>query len=321
MTLIPYDNLTLSRVIDKRRPAQTPVLDAHFGGTGGTDQVAAEAVQIDVIDGPEGLMVAIGRDTESRKVPGDTVSTQTITIPRFSEHDLLSSSDVAKYRAPGQVGAPEAFDRMLMRKLDKLRARIDRTKEYMAIKALQGSVVDGGGNVIATYPVPSAVSVDFDGAANGVDAFDEAVIAITRALGYQPERIIAYAGKTAYAAIRNNTKIAALLNSTAGVDLITTGNLPNVAGVEVRRLVGVYADASGTDQPFLGDTAVIVTAADADFQLIHGPCSAAQGRLALMSYYVQQSDVDDPPSTKIRVESNPLVVVNRPEAVYRMTAT
>jgi len=315
--MLPFSNIELIGLINKIRPVKTPILSRHFNRT---KQATSNAVQIDVIEGPEGLMVAISWDAESRKAKGRKVSTKTITLPRFSEHDFVTGLEQLEYRRPGMINGPQAFAELVAGKYADIKTRIDRTKEFMAIKALQGQVVDGDGNVLATYPIPAAIDANFS-TENGADVFDDAAIAISRALGYDPSGLVAYAGATAYKRIRNNPDVQKILESGQGTTLITTGKLPMLSGVEVQRIVAQYVDNDGNPQNFLGENDIIIASADGGFQLIHAPCLGKGGKLVMLPYYADQNEIDDPPATKIRAESNPLPVVNRPEAVYRLTAT
>lgn len=314
--MIPWNNLDLIGVVNKIRPVQTPVVDRHFTRT---RQAGSNTVQIDTVEGPEGIMVAISWDAESRKAARGTVSTQTITLPRFSEHDLVTAMDQMQYRAPGVVGGGEAFAALVASKLGRMRARIDRTKELLAVKALQGQVVDGDGNVIATYSVPSAVSVDFS-TADVLDAFRAAKTAISRALGYAPRGLTAYCGPTAMSKVLNNSGLRDLVKAQAGVDLLTEGALRNAVGIDFVEVPWQYTDNQGSTQNFVPDDAILIAPADADFELVYGPCIGRGGRIVMQPYYSEAIELDDPPATKLRVESNPLPVVSRPDAIYRITA-
>lgn len=315
--MIPWNNIDLIGVINKTRPVQTPVVDRHFTRA---RQAGSNTVQIDTVEGPEGLMVAISWDAESRKAASRTVSTQTITIPRFSEHDLVTAMEQLQYRAPGVVGGTDAFAQLVAGKLAALRARIDRTKEFMAIKALQGQVVDGDGNVIASYSVPAPVAVDF-ATADVLDAFRAAKTAISRALGYAPTGLVAYCGVTAMTKVLGNAGLRDLVKAQAGVDLVTNGTLRNAVGIDFVEVPWQYVDNQGSTQSFLADNAIVIAPVGADFELVYGPCVGRGGRIVMQQYYAETIELDDPPATKIRVESNPLPVVNRPDSIYRITAS
>lgn len=314
---LPYDNLTLTQVINKRRPVVTPILDTHFTRR---RVVPTSVIQMDIITGPEGIMIAISREAASRKAERRAVESKTFMIPRFSEHDFVTASDQLLYRAPGVINGGESFDMLINDKLDTIRSKGDRTKEVMSINAMRGSVIDGDGNVIATYDTPTPVDIDFS-TADPVIVYDNANVAISRALGRNPAGLVCYCGLTAYQRLWANPKVQDLIKGPAGPQMMESGELRLVGGVTIRRLTSVYVNNAGTEVPFMPDAEMIVVAADADFELIHGPCSAAGGRLALIPWYVQQTEEDDPPSTKVRGETNPLTVVNRPEAIYRINTT
>lgn len=317
--MLPYDNTTLTAVINKRRPVATPILDTHFTRR---QVVPTSTVTMDIINGPEGIMIAISREAASLKTERRSVESKSFTIPRFSEHDFVTASDQILYRAPGVINGGESFDMLINEKLDTIRSKGDRTKEVMAINAMRGSVIDGSGNVIATYAVPSAVNVDFSaGTTDPVVVFDNANVAISRALGRNPTGLTCYCGLTAYQRLWANGKVQNLMNGPAGPAMMESGELRAVGGVTIRRLTSVYTNNAGSDVPFMPDAEMVIVANDADFQLIHGPCSASGGRLALIPWYVMQTDMDDPPSTKVRGETNPLPIVNRPESIYRINTT
>jgi hypothetical protein len=315
--MLPFDSIELISAVNKVRPVQTPVSDRHFGRT---RQSGSNTVQIDTIQGPEGLMVAVSWDAESRKAKGRTVSTETLPLPRFSEHDFVTGLEQIQFRAPGVVSGGEAFTQLVAGKLASMRARIDRSREFMAMGALQGSVVDGAGNVVATYGVPSAVSVDFS-TADVVSTFRTAKTAISRALGYAPSGIYAYCGPTALSRVLGNAALRSLIQAQMGVDLVTTGTIQTVTGVTFEEVPWQYVDNAGATQSFLGDASIVLAPTDADFETVYGPCLGKGGAVVMSPYLAEQTELDDPPATKLRVESNVLPVVNRPEAIYRITTT
>ena len=306
--IIPFDNVSMLRAIEKSQsPADTPVLSRHFRNAG---VLPSSTAQVDLITGPEGLMVAISRESESRKAAQEGVTTKTFTIPRFSEKDSVSASDLALYRAPGMANGSLGQQQLISRRLGYMRSRLNSTKEVMAIGALKGSVVDGAGNVIATFPVGSdgAISV---GTTNPREYFDDAAVAISRALRVANVNLVTYVGKDAYKRLLMHSDMKAMLASGPGV--ITRDAMNTVYQTEIVRVNGAYTDNQGNEQPYLGDDDMI-TVADGDyFELYHGPCSTKQG-LALQEMIVVQWETEDAPLAWFRLESNPLPIVQRPEA-------
>lgn len=313
--ILPFDNVTLLRAIEKASsPAETPIWSGHFTEVG---VVPTETVQIDVVTGPEGLMVAISRDAEARKASRDSVDTMTIQIPRFSEKDSVSAADLMRYRQPGTRGGQIGQAQLVGRKLKYITDRLNSTKEVMAIGALKGNVLDGDGNVLAVYPVGDAGSVDFS-AVNPRLYFDDAAVAISRALRVARVKLVSYVGKNAYQKLLLHDDVQALLSGPAGPSMLENGELRTLHGVTIRRINGAYTNNVGSEIPYLGDDEIITTADGPYFEAYHGPCSTRQG-IALQNIYVDQWETPDPPSAWFRVESNPLPIVQRPEAVRKGT--
>ncbi|MEO5377644.1 MAG: major capsid protein [Magnetococcus sp. DMHC-6] len=313
---MPFSSSVLTGAIDKRRPVQTPILDRHFTRR---RQVGTPNVQLEIVDGPEGLAVAISHGVQSRRAPNGTESGVTVTIPRFSEHDTIKASDLIGLREAGGQNL-RTLQQVYVRKLDDIRRRFDRTQEYMAIKGCFGQVVDGKGTVIATYDVPSVENVTFSDAAqdNPVDVFDDVGTSLARALGGVPGIMHAYAGISAYKMIRNHPKVLELLTGTASANtLLATGELRVLSGVVIHKFVGVYADLAGTDQVYIPDDEILILSEESAFEVVNGPCETPDGLVA-QEWYVDTWQERDPPATFLRVETNPLPVVTRPEAVRRL---
>lgn len=313
--ILPFDNITLLRAVEKASaPADTPILSGHFTDAG---VVPDETVQVDVVTGPEGLMVAISRDAEARKANRENVDTKTFTIPRFSEKDSVTASDLIRYRQPGTSGGLQGQAQLVGRKLRKINNKLNSTKEVMAIRALQGEVSDGDGNVLANFPVGDDGSLDFD-TLNPREYFDSAAVTVSRALRVSQVKLVAYVGQLAYRKLLLHPDVQALLAGTAGPAMLENGELRMLHGVTIRRINGAYTNNSGVETPYLPDDAMITTALGPYFELYHGPCSTPTG-VALQPIFVDQWETRDPPAAWVRLESNPLPIVQRPEAVRKAT--
>lgn len=315
--ILPFDAITLLRAIEKASaPANTPVLTRHFADAG---VVPTETVQVDIITGPEGLMVAISRDAESRVANREVVDSKTFRIPRFSEKFPVTPSDIVLYRQPGTQNGSVGLAQLVARRLRNLMNKLNSTKEVMAIRALQGEVSDGGGNVIATYPVGDDGAVDVT-TVNPREYFDDAATTISRALRTDDVRLISYVGKNAYQKLLLHPDVQALLAGPAGPSMLENGVLRTLHGVTIQRVNGAYTSNAGVETPYLADDAMITTAIGPYFELYHGPCSTPTG-VALQQQFVDTWETRDPPTSWTRLESNPLPIVQRPEAVRKATVT
>jgi hypothetical protein len=313
--ILPFDSITLLRAIEKASaPASTPILTRHFADAG---VVPTETVQVDIITGPEGLMVAISRDAESNIASREVVDSKTFNIPRFSEKFSVTPSDVVLYRQPGTINGMSGLAQLVGRRLRNLMNKLNSTKEVMAIRALQGQVSDGAGNVIATYPVGDDGSVNFT-TTNPRVYFDNAAVTVSRALRTDNVRLICYVGKTAYQKLLLHADVQALLAGPMGPSMLENGVLSMLHGVEIRRINGAYTNNAGSETPYLADNAMITTAIGPYFEQYHGPCSTVNG-VALQQMFVDTWETRDPPTSWTRLESNPLPIVQRPEAVRKAT--
>lgn len=314
--ILPFDAITLLRAVEKASaPASTPVLTRHFSDAG---VVPTELVQVDVITGPEGLMVAISRDAESNTAKRESVESKTFRIPRFSDKFSISPSDLVGYRQPGTQNAGPAMAQLIARRLRNLTNKLNSTKEVMAIRALQGEVSDGAGNVIATYPVGNDGAINF-ATTNPREYFDDAAVTISRALRSDNVSLICYVGKDAYQKLLLHPDVQALLAGPAGPGMLENGVLRTLHGVTIQRVNGAYTNNAGAETPYLADNALITTAIGPYFELYHGPCSTPNG-VALQQMFVDTWETRDPPISWTRLESNPLPIVQRPEAVRKATA-
>lgn len=316
--MFPFTSAQLTGVVNKRRPVRTPILDAHFSAR---RQMFTPEVQIDVQNSPEGLAVAISAGAKSTKARQAGWSTFTLTLPRFSEHDMVKAADIKGFRAIGTEAANQAFMQLVNRKMDNIRSRFDRTMEYMAIQGMQGSVVDGAGNTIATYDVPAATNVAFgNNTDDPVDVFDDAAVSIARTLGGDAGNLVAYCGINAYKLLRNTTPIQTLLNGPAGPSMIENGEVRRAGGVTIRRLPNVFVNNAGSEVPFLGDNTIIIASDAMGAELLFGPCESPTG-LELANYFVDTWTERDPAGEMLRLETNPLPVVTRPDSVRILTVS
>lgn len=319
--MLPWTRQQLIGVIDKRRPVSTPIKDRHFPDG---QQYSMRHVQLDIRQRPEGLAVTVSPGVESRRAQRHGWETQTITIPRFSEHDMVRAADHEAFRLPGRNPAQQIpLAQHVNEKLDAIRARFDRTLEYMSVGALRGEVKDGDGNVIATYPVESAQSVTFksdEGGDDPYDAFDDAVVSISRELGGMPGTFYLYMGTDAYKRLRDQHRVREMLTSPYGPQMIEGGELAQIAGMQIQRMPQVFVDNNGNEEPFVRKDEIIVASDAIDANTIYGPCETPEGSQPQRTF-VDQWDERDPAGTVLRVERNPFPLLRRPKAVRRFTVS
>jgi len=319
--MLPWTRQQLAEAIDRRRPVATPVKDRHFPDG---QQFTVRNVQLDIRQRPEGLAVTVSPGVESHRAARHGWETQTITIPRFSEHDMVRAADQEAFRLPGRSPTAQIpLAQHVNQKLDAIRARFDRTMEYMAVGALRGEVKDGDGNVIATYPVENPNAVKFytdSGGDDPYDVLDDKVVAISRELGGMPGNFYLYAGKDAYKALRNQHRVQDFLQSPYGPQMLAGGELAQIAGINIQRMPQTFVNNAGQEEPFVPDDEIILATDEIDAATIYGPCETPDGSEARRTF-VDQWDLRDPAGTVVRLERNPFPLLRRPGAVRRLKVT
>lgn len=318
MAINDWTNAELTEVIQKRKPLETPIFDGYFKTR---RNLRVAAASLDIVNGPEGLMVDVPTSASSPRYDTRRVVERiTVTTPRFTEHDFVTGEEQTDYFLPGTKFGGEPFAQLLSDKLDGLRGRVDRTVEFGAATVLAyGEQRDGNGNALVRFPLPAVrTGIDLDADVDALEKiFSVAKRSVARALGIQSPKLTAWFGSTAWTQLKKNPRVLSLLDGPARNDLLMNGDLALIDGVAVNELMGVYEDDAGVQRTFIPDDYIVITSPDAGFRCYYGAVAGQGGTMIATNYYVQQETIRDPNATKIRVESRPLLIVTRPEAVVR----
>jgi len=324
--MVDFTREALTRVVNNRRPTATPIRDAHFSGPGQFHN--SNLILVDIIKGPEGIATAIGSGVRSLRSPQGSVEELNIKIPRFSEHDVIKPGDYNGRRMPGSDMAynSQGIQQLYVGKLDKLRARMDRTFEYMAIKGMQGEIVDGKGNVLVTYDVLSPQTVDFRPTTAGDDPYEVFVkdvsVAIHQEIGGSPGQLIGYCGTDAFIRLYKQHAVQSKLTAASPQVTVTEATIA-IAGIPItfRLMPHNYLDDSGNSQVFIPADKIIIASTGMETEAHYGPCEAPGMQLVQQPFIADTWEERDPPATKVRVETNPLPLIRRPKAIRTLTVT
>jgi len=316
--MLPWTNEQLMEAVDKRRPAPTTILDAHFSTRRPAD---ASLIQVDIKKGPEGIAVAIDAGAKSKRAKSEGWDSIPMQIPRFSEHDIIKASDFSQFRQPGVMNAANqaAFMQKVMDKFDDMKKRFDRTKEFMAIKGMQGQIVDGDGNILVDYDVPAAGTLN-TGTTSPLVFFRQQHAAIARVLGYMPSMLMCYAGETAYDKIMDHADVKALLGGPMGPTMVQDGMVQRIQNVYIKQMPLEFVNNAGSAERYVADNKIILAPKEMDARLLYAPCESPRGMISV-PLYVDQWDEKDPAGTMIRLEENPLPLIRRPDACRHHTVS
>lgn len=316
MARIPFDLPAILEGVDNRVPVETPVFNRYFNTPRLVD---SDQVQMDIRNGPNGIMQMIPRDAKSQKVNRDQWESILFTMPRFSEHETMKPDDDVGRRVFNSMDAKKlGLDRDRQEALDDLLERYDLSREFMAIGALTGVVRDGAGVPILNIPVFQGGDVDFAG--NTVDPFEflfDQKCALTSVLGGVGTLDIWF-GKEAYKSFLASDAAQAF-KQRFPVEWLN-GTLPNSIGeTRFNTLTHTYLDEDGNDQLLLPENDMIITSSNLAALTLYAPIATVEDGLQQRQTYIDEWTDRDPVVRYLRFESNFLPFIRRPHGVRRFT--
>jgi len=319
----------LSMAVNLMRPATTSVLDKVFSRKKGqlTDQFSW-----DIKFSSERLMKNIRVSDEATVSDGIGRKNVSCKAPRFADKRFIAAADLNAMRAFGsQVETQLLTERVGDEQYD-MRQKIDLTREFMAVKALGGQVVDEAGTVLVDYNFPAEQLPVLAGAALWTDA-DSDPVKNLRAWKKQIKQgaglitgFYAFCGSGAMDALLNNPKALELMKYLAGKQIAEEGRISYLAGVEIEEYIGSYIDADGDRQDFIGDDEFIMIGVGPDIAAelyapvidLKAPTGVGKGKAANL-FFSKMWEVEDPSGQWVKVESRPLPVIIRPQAIIKAT--
>ena len=319
-----FTNRVLTAAVNKMRPVKTRVLDLIFPRK---KRQLTDLFAWDIKSSSERLLKNI-RVSDAAQVT-DKTGRKVITCqaPRFAEKRLIAAADLNGMRAFGEEAAPELLKERLADEQFDMRTDVDRTREFMAIKAVSGKVVDETGATIVDYNFPAAQKPVLAGAALWTDAASDPVKNIRAWKKYIGDRVgvdrfVAICGAGVMDALINNDNARELLQYAAGKQIAEEGRIAHLAGVDIDEYFGSYKDANGDRQQLMPDNVFCLvgigpdTAAELYAPVVDLKASGGVGKGKEAQVFFSKSwEVEDPSGRWVKVEARPLPVLFQPECV------
>jgi hypothetical protein len=323
------DNLFKTRVlcetVNKITPVKTRILDIVFGRK---KLQISDLFAWDVVSGSETVLGNLkpGEPATIRAALGR--KTVTCAGPRFAEKTFLAASDLNAIRAVGSQFAPELMSTRIAEEQTDMRAKMDRTREFMASKALAGQVVDAAGVVLCDYNFPAAQKPVLVGKNLWTDS-ESVVLKNIRAwkklIGQavnSVDKFIAFASSTAMDALLMNPGVQELLKYNSGSQIAEEGRIAQLAGVQIEEILSSYVDGNGLRQDFIPDGYLVLVGVSSEnagelfapIVDLKDPNGVGSGNAASM-FFSKSWEVEDPSGRWIKVEARPLPVLFKPECI------
>jgi len=319
-----FQSRTLTAAVNKMRPVRTPVLDKVFARK---KRSPTSALMWDIKSSDEQLLANIAVSAPATVTNKTGRKTVTCKAPRYSEKRFISAGELDDMRGFGKAVEPELLKERVADEQFDMRTDVDRTREFQAVKAISGKVVDKDGNTIVDYNLPAEQKPVLSGTALWTDAASDPMKDIRAWKKYIADRMsvsgwVAFCGSGVMDAMLNNTKLLELLKYTAGKQLADEGRIARLGGMEIEEYFGTYRDDAGARQDMIpGNVFVLVgLAPDAtaelyapvvDLRATTGVGKGVKPRL----FFSKSWEVEDPSGRWVKVEARPLPVLFRPECV------
>jgi len=314
---------TLVTAINETKTPQTRIIDTIFSRklVNPTDtffwevKTGSETIMRNIkVSEPANVQTTLGRTVISCKAP------------RFAEKRLIYDSDLINERAFGTQFQTGYVKAKIAREIADVKSKIDRTREFMAVKALAGQITNEYGDTLVDFNFTSGQKPTLAAA----DQWDETTSdpiknirtwqkQMTQAIGNVPSWT-AFCGFGVMNALLNNSKVVNWLSASNGVQIATTGQIGNLVGTNISEYYGSYKDKDGAVQDYIPNGAFILIANLPDaFGEYYAPVvdQDAKGEMFYSTSW-------EPPERDVRgrwimVEARPLPVVFRPEAILYAT--
>lgn len=325
-----FSSRVLTAAINLMRPVATPVLDTVFARKTGQD---TDLFAWDVKFSGRRLLPNIHvsapatvRDLTGRKVV-------TCSAPRFAEKRFIPASALNAARGFGEQFATQRLEAKIADEQFDLKGDVDRTREFMAVKALSGQVVDETGAVLVDYGLDN----DQKPTLTGTDKWDTTTgdpIADIRSWKKWiadrmngVDKFVAFTGGSAMSALLSNAKVTALLGYQAGQQIAESGEINRLAGVsDIREYFGTYQTSAGVITQLIAEGVFCLVGLSADHGAeLYAPIvdlkaagGVGNGKPGEV-FFSKSWEVEEPSGRWVKAESRPLPVLYRPECVVWAT--
>lgn len=334
------DNLfsirSLTTAVNEIKTAESRVFDRLFRGKAHME--VSSRLAFDVISGSEGILnnISVAAPAVVTKKTGRRVVT--LEAPRVASKRFIATSDLGDVRAYGsQVRVELMADRIATEQLD-MRNVMDRTLEFWAVNALKGKIYDADlSTVLVDYGLDAGHAKTLAGgdlwsAGSTSDPLanlrewkllieDDSAAAIT---GW-----LAFCGYEVMDALIKHPDVVENLKTQRGVQLLETGRVEIVAGVEFQEYNGSFVDDGGTRRRFVDPKQVILVGLCADLTdcpyapIVDDEASGGVGNVDQngrgVLFFSKSWQEKDPSGRWIKSETRPLPVLQRPGAVVVAT--
>ncbi|MEW6490768.1 MAG: major capsid protein [Thermodesulfobacteriota bacterium] len=316
----------LTAAINTMRPVKTPVLDAVFARKSRQD---GDLFGWDVKFSARRLLPNIR--VEAPATVRDKVGAKFVTCsaPRFAEKRFISAASLNSARAFGSEFEKATIEQKVAENQFDMRGDVDRTREFMAVKALQGQVVDEAGTVLVDYGFAAGQKPVLEGEAVWTHANSDPIGNIRawkKLIADSMDGVdgfLAFCGGSAMTALLKNASVRALLGYQKGAAIAEAGQVTRLAGLgDIQEYFGTYKNSAGATQQLFPEDVFCLVGLSADHGAeLYAPIvdlKAAGGvgnALPAEVFFSKSWEEEEPSGRWVKAEARPLPILYRPDCV------
>lgn len=316
----------LTTAVNLMKTAPTRVLDVVFANK---KRQLTDTFAWDVKASSEGLLPNIRVTAEATVRGGIGRKTLTCRAPRYASKELITAAELNDMRKFGDAAYPELLKERIADEQFDMKQTVDMTREFQAVKALSGQVVDKYGNVLVDYNLPAAHTPTLTGTALWTDAASDPIgnVRAWKKLitqnGGPVTGFAAFCGSEAMTALINNESVRGLLGYQAGQQIAETGGISRLAGVGgIEEYFGSYLDSTGTRHDLIPEDVFCLVGLGSQVAAelfapvidLKAPGGVGKGQAADI-FFSKMWENEDPSGQWLKVESRPLPVFFQPLCV------
>lgn len=317
----------LTTAVNKMRTVKTRVLDIVFKRKKGQ---LSSLFAWDIKSSNERILKNIRVSDAAQVTNGVKRKTVTCEAPRFAEKRFIGADKLDAARKAGEVGVETIKEKVADEQFD-MRSDVDRTREFMAVKAVSGQVVDESGAVIVDYAFSADQKPTLAAGRKWNEGGTSPITDIRAWKKWISNRVsvdqfVAICGSAAMDALIENEAIGDKLKWVSGQQIAEEGRIARLAGVMIEEYFGTYKDASGNIVEMVPENAFILVGIGADTAAeLYAPVVDLDDDAGVGSgkdpniFFSKAWDEKDPSGKWVKVESRPLPVLFQPESVVYAT--
>ncbi|MBF0410981.1 MAG: major capsid protein [Candidatus Riflebacteria bacterium] len=322
------DNLfkirVLTEAVNKIKTGTSLILDTVFSRK---KMELSSRLAWDIISGNETLLKNL-KVTDSASISNLIGRSNVICeAPRFAEKRMVTAAMFDNLRAFGEQDRPQLLAAKIAEEQLDMKGKIDRTREFMAAKALGGQVVDVDGKVLVDYNFSETQKPVLEGKKLWTDSESDPIkdirgwVKLIKQSVNTVGRLAAFVATDVMDALLNHPKVLDLLKYTSGSQLAENGRIVHLAGVDLIEYNGSYI-LNGIRYDFIPSKYFVLIGIDRENAAelyapvvdLDAPNGVGSG-LAASMFFSKSWKVEDPSGRWIKVEARPLPVLFKPECI------